>query len=430
MSLPPMYRRLGLLAIALSLSWLVLLRGYADYLARPAPDRALALNAGQPEALVWSAEQALTSGRFDDAHVLAARALGEQPFEGKAMRILGAVAQARGDRTRALALMRMAVATTPRESAAQFWLAINALADKDIEAALSRLDRLLRFEPVVQDQVFPILALIAGSPEGAGPISRILAGGAPWRGEFLGRLIRDAESSADLSRLFKAIREAGGQISPGELDQFASRLFTRREWPRLRRLAAQLEVGEPILLHDGSFDGNSSLSWLGWRVTKVPGVDIQLSAVREGNAALRLVFLDRRVPFRNVSQSLLLKTGSYRLSGRARSVDLRTALGLVWVLSCAENNAVIAESARLLGTRDWHPFELAFEVPEEQCGGQILTLVLAARIAAEQQVAGEAWFDDLAIRSAPSASGDSPVNSAGPSADKLQTPADTRLRGS
>lgn len=398
MRLLPLHRRLGLLVLAMCLAWLLIARGYADYLARVAPERALALNADQPVALLRHAEEALADSRFEDAQALALQALRKQPFEGKSLRILGAVAESRGDRVRALALMKLAVAMTPRESAAQFWLAINALADKDIDGALLRFDRLLRFEPEVQVQVFPILALIAASPNGVGPISRYLAADAPWRSGFVGRLVRESESSAALSRLFNAIRAAGGQVQPSEIDQFAARLFARREWPRLRRLVAQMDGEQPALLHDGGFDGKGALPLLGWKLAKVPGVDLQIAAADGANPALRLVFLDRRVPFQHVSQSLLLLPGSYTLSGRARSTNLQTALGLSWIVRCVDNNAVIATSARLLGTHDWHPFEVAFEVPEQLCGGQTLTLVLAARIAAEQHAVGEAWFDDLVIK--------------------------------
>ncbi|HWS25158.1 MAG TPA: hypothetical protein VN259_01165, partial [Xanthomonadales bacterium] len=322
MRLSPLHRRLGLLALAVCLGWLLVARGYADYLARVAPDRALALNADQPVALMRQAEKALADSRLDDAQTLALRALRAQPFEGRSLRILGAVAESRGDRARALALMDMAVATTPRESAAQFWLAINALADKDVNGALLRFDRLLRFEPEVQGDVFPILALIAVSPNGVGPISRYLAADTPWRAAFVGRLVRDTESSAAVSRLFNAIRDAGGHVRQDEIDQFAARLFARREWPRLRRLVAQLDGEQPALLRDGGFDGNGPLSLLGWSLTKVPGVDLKIAAENGANPALRLVFLDRRVPFQHVSQSLLLLPGSYTLSGRARSTNL------------------------------------------------------------------------------------------------------------
>jgi hypothetical protein len=153
------------------------------------------------------------------------------------------------------------------------------------------------------------------------------------------------------------------------------------------------------LLQDGGFDGVGRGPLLGWSVGKVAGGDVLLAAPEgNGNRALRLLFHDRRVPFRHVSQTLLLKPGRYELFGRARLEELRAALGLGWNLSCVESNASLGKSERLLGTSRWREFSFAFVVPEENCGAQLLQLVLDARIAAEQQVAGEAWFDDLQIR--------------------------------
>jgi tetratricopeptide (TPR) repeat protein len=392
-------RLIGLCALAAALVWL-LSRGYADYLARPAPERALALNAGQPEALVVMAERALGAGALDDAAAQASRALVAHPFEGRALRLLGAVAEQQGNRDRAYALMRRAVATTPRESAAQFWLAINALIDQDLDAALQRLDRLLRFEPATHRDVFPILATIALNPVGVGALSQYLVAAAPWRSEFMSRLVGQADSSADVARLYRAIAKAGGEISESELDLLANRLLTRREWPQLRKLLlARSPESASRLLEDAGFDGIGRGPLLGWSVAKVPGADVLMAApAGADNLALRLVFHDRRVAFRHVSQILLLRPGRYQLSGRVRLDDLRTALGLGWNLSCIESSAALGKSERLLGNSEWRAFGFAFAVPETNCGAQLLQLVLDARIAAEQQVVGEAWFDDFHIQ--------------------------------
>lgn len=396
---PPWRRLIGLCVLAVALAWL-LARGYADYLARQAPERALSLNGGQPEALVLLAERALLAGEFDAVAAHASRVLAAQPFEGRALRFLAAVAEQQGDRERALALMRLAVAVAPRDTVAQYWLAINALVDKDLDGALQRLDRLLRFQPETLPQVFPILAAIAVDPVGVGPLSTYLAADVPWRSQFMGPLIAEADSSADVARLFRAIVKAGGQISEGETDLLAHRLLTSRDWPQLRKLmlAAAPDWGSR-LLQDGGFDGDGRGPLLGWSVAKVPGADVLLAAPADaGNRALRVLFHDRRVPFQHVSQTLLLQPGRYQLSGRARLEDLRAALGLVWNLSCIESNASLGKSERLLGSSGWREFGFVFVVPDVNCGAQLLQLVLDARIAAEQQVVGEAWFDDLQIQ--------------------------------
>ncbi len=385
-------------AVALGALWLVLVRGYADYLARPLPERALTLDSAQPEALVRSAESALRQGRADLALSLAQRALRTQPLEGRALRVLGAVAELSGDRDTANALMQAAAARAPRDSATQFWLAINALADRDLDRALAKLDRLVRVEPELQGDVFPILATVATNPVGARAMAGYLIADSPWRASFLSGLISQA-GVADLRRLFRAIEAAGGRLTDEEFDQFAMRLWGARQWRSLRAWIKHRSPGpSATLVHDGGFDGDGRGPFLGWSQRRVAGADTQIAAnAGNGRTALRVSFHDRRVPYAHVEQALLLPPGRYRLSVQARPVDLKTALGIGWVLSCVENGKTLGQTESLLGSSDWRPTSAHFEVPENDCGGQTLVLKLAARIAAEQQAAGVIWFDDLSI---------------------------------
>lgn len=404
-------RQLGLFGLLLVLLWLVGVRGYSDYLARVLPERALALNPSQPEALLRAAESALLTHRLGEAENLAREALRIAPMSGPALRVLGAVAEARGDQARARQLIELAVAVTPRDTAGQFWLAINALVARDLGDCLRRLDRLLRFEPQVEPDAFPILATIAVSPAGVGAIAGTLAQDPPWRGGFMQQLIYQAPAATDVLRLFRAISAEQGKVHPGEWDALIARLIAANDWIRLRRLlSAHPELGSAnTLVHDGAFDGDGHGPVLGWNIGRVPGADAMISEdpSAAGNRALRLQFHDRRVPFRHVSQLLLLQPGPYRLTGRVRLVDLQTPRGLAWTLTCTPGQAVIGKSELLSGSSDWRAFDIQFQVPEDNCGGQSLVLAVEARIAAEQQIVGEAWFDDLQIAAlAPRSSAD------------------------
>lgn len=392
-------RRFVLPLLALALGWLVLIRGYADYLARPEPERALALSAGQPEALMTLADAALRGADLDLAQTYASRALESQPLEGRALRILGAVAERRGEHPRALALMRAAAERTPRDSAAQFWLAINALADRDLGAALLKLDRLVRFEPELQRDVFPIFATIASNPVGASSIAPYLAADAPWRDELMQGLVAQAGEIGVLTRLLRAIEAAGGRIRVEENALVVQRLWTQRDFSRLRPWLQRMDPDTPpALLYDTGFDGRGTGPWRGWSIEKAVGVDAVPGADLGGGArGLRLVFHDRRVPYRHISQRLLLPPGHYRMSARLRLFKLDTAQGLRWLLSCVDNGETIASTEALRGDRDWSVVSTAFDVAAAGCGGQELRLQLGWRIAAEQQIRGEAWFDELRI---------------------------------
>ncbi|MGE4071176.1 MAG: tetratricopeptide repeat protein [Lysobacterales bacterium] len=394
-------RRAGLICLALLLLWLVLARGYADYLARVLPQRALVLNAGQSEALLVEAEAALREQRLDRAEQLARSALRTAPLSGPALRVLGAAAEARGDRGRARALISLGVAATPRDTAGQFWLAINALADKDLEGCLKRLDRLLRFEPEIEADAFPILATIAVSPAGVRAMAQTLAADPSWRREFVVQLVQQAPTAVDVLRLFREIRAAGGEVHETETDQLMRRLIAANDWKRMRRLleVSTASTGTGTGLSNGDFNGPGPGPHLDWELGRVVGADVLIAddPRQPGNRALQLVFHDRRVPFQHVSHWLLLTPGAYRLAGRVRLVELQAARGLIWTISCAANGPAIAQSARLTGNRDWSEFSMDFTVPRENCSGQRLLLSVDARIAAEQQIAGEVWFDDIRI---------------------------------
>lgn len=394
-------RLLGLCALSMALIWLVGVRGYADYLAQVLPERALALNTKQAEALLVQAEQALRAHRIDDAETMASTALQVAPLSGKALRILGAVSELRGNPVKAQALMELAVATTPRDTAGQFWLAINALANRDLQGCLQRLDRLMRFEPAIAADAFPILATIAISPAGVKSIAETLAANPPWRPGFMAALIRQAPAVTDVLRLFKAIITAKGQVQSPEWEQLNARLIAAGDWKQLRRvLASRPEFqSRTELLGDGGFDGDGQGILLGWAIRRVVGADVMMTVDPNlpANHLLYLYFHDRRVAFHHVSQLLLLTPGNYQLTGRVRLTSLTTAQGLSWSMTCAPGSLVIGKSELLSGTSDWREFSMTFEVPADGCGGQTLALGLEARIAAEQQISGEAMFDDFRV---------------------------------
>ena len=398
-------RVFGLVTVSLFLAWLVGIRGYADYLAGPAPERALALNSTQPEALLAKAELALVARRYADAERLASLALRAAPMSGPALRVLGAVAEVHGDSHKAMALIEQAVATTPRDTAGQFWLAINALANRDLPGCLQRLDRLLRIEPEVARDAFPVLATIAVSPAGVADMAKVLAPDPPWRAGFMSDLIAQAPSVIDVLRLFRGITAAGGSVMALESDRLAARMSAAGDWRRLRKLIAETagSVAASELIHDGAFDGRGRGPLLGWDIGRVSGADALIGddPQRAGNRVLHLAFYGRRVPFRHVSQLLLLRPGRYQLSGRVRLSGLETSQGLVWTVSCARGATRLGNSEKLRGSSEWRSFSIQFEVPAtDDCGGQDLRLLLDARIAAEQQVVGEAWFDDFTLDSA------------------------------
>jgi hypothetical protein len=114
--------------------------------------------------------------------------------------------------------------------------------------------------------------------------------------------------------------------------------------------------------------------------------------------ALHVEFGDTRVPYQNVSKVLMLTPGHYRFQGMVKATGIETERGLLWRVVCADGTKTkIGETPDVKGSFAWRRFSVEFEVPEEGCRAQVLTLSLDARAALDQQIAGEIWYDALTI---------------------------------
>ena len=93
---------------------------------------------------------------------------------------------------------------------------------------------------------------------------------------------------------------------------------------------------------------------------------------------------------------MLAAPGSHTLRWAYRLDALNTPRGLRWVAACASTGAELGVSPLLAGQAAWREAGFAFEVPVG-CPAVALRLELAARIPAETQAYGTAWFDDVRL---------------------------------
>jgi hypothetical protein len=159
-------------------------------------------------------------------------------------------------------------------------------------------------------------------------------------------------------------------------------------------------------VHNGGFGFLPSGLPFDWTFEDVAGAKVSVIGRPDDNAnlALRVEFNGNRVPFRHVSQMLLLRPGRYELKALGRADALENERGLWWTISCAEGKP-LRETNRISGTSGWQELKMDFVVPDEMCVAQRLELALAARIPIESQVSGEAWFDDIVVSQLKSVSG-------------------------
>lgn len=388
-------------------AWRVLSLGMADHLASSAPARALAWRDGHPLALV---ELALHGEGLPQAAALARSALSANPLEGRAYRALGVLADAQGNRPLAASLYEAAVARAPRDLPSRLWLERHYLGSGQLLPALRQLDLSLRVEPGLRARQFPILAGLAALPSTRAAISATLASRPLWRPEFLEYLCQQGADSGAVDALLARLSAAPGGLAPRESATWIERLLRERRWNEayLAWTSALDAEGRAALgrVFDGGFERESGNFGFDWRTAQAPGSAIERLATPGaiGKLALRVSFDETRLQSGQPRQLLLLSTGDFVLSGRARAEQLETRPGLAWELSCADTGQLLARSTPLSGTTPWQRFSTSFQVPGHECAAQWLALAVSARLPSEQLISGDAWFDELRIaRSGPPA---------------------------
>lgn len=389
------------------LGWRVLSLGLADHYAQNQPERALFWRDDHPEALLRAAELAAqVPAKAESAADYARRALRSDPLDGRPYRVLARLADARGDKAKALELFQIAARRAPRDPIAHLWLLDHHMRQEDPAQALAHLDILLRTQPELIARFEPLLVALAGAPPAHEALAAVLADLPPWRGPLLATAARKVENTDNVAPLFEALRGQPRGLKAAELS------------PWLDRLVSEGRVGQAYLLwvsnlpperqknlgnvFNGGFEHAPDPVGFDWRFGRVSGARIERlgGAGVTGKAALRLAFGHRRVPFAHVRQMLALAPGRYRLALRARADGLRSERGLVWQVSCVAGGPPLGQTEPLRGQTPWHSVQMDFEVPAD-CAGQWLLLQVPARIEAEQQIGGQAWFDDLKVRRLP-----------------------------
>src|SRR5262249_44994940 len=154
------------------------------------PERALAVRPDSATALSALAANNLTSGATDDASLdaiaaLAQRALVANPLDRDAIRLLGLVADLKGDTARADTLMQVATARSKRDSGAQTWLFDQRARAAAFAEALQHADVAMRTQPALYDSFGPPLIAVASDPAGKAAMLDALSRDPPWRGWFL-----------------------------------------------------------------------------------------------------------------------------------------------------------------------------------------------------------------------------------------------------
>jgi tetratricopeptide (TPR) repeat protein len=392
-------------AVVLSLAalacWRIVATAVSDHLAREHPQQALEWDHQNPTALVVLARQQLDRKELGAARDTALRLLKHEPLSGQGFVLLSRIAKDEGNASQATLLATIALRRAPHADSPLTWLLGQQLSQGRFADALDSLDRLLRISPGKRQGVFALLIELAGSPDFADALAAKLAERPAWRNQFVSDLINKGSASV-ADQILSGIQHLKG-LDADEFGRWIDRLGVTGRWGEAyaRWVGTLDQTARDGLtsLYNGSFETRPTGFGFDWRVEDVAGVIVDRDAIAGsgGSSAIKLMFLGHRVEGIPLHQWLLLSAGPYRLRFRANAQDLRGDRGVQWVIRCQGRGPELAVSEALNGTFDWSEHSVDFEIPENGCAAQDLSLRNAGAKGPGKFIIGTIWFDELSI---------------------------------
>ena len=393
----------GLLAVCLLLGGLAGAAALADRLSSANPEAALTIAPWHAGARVAQANALLqedTARPLEAAEKLR-RALQADPLVPQALLLLGQALDAAGDPAGAFASWDWAARVALRDGAAQAVLLERDLKGGRVDAALQRLDILLRGDPQNGATLLQKLSVLLSDRAFLEALTRQMEVAPPWRESMLKELARRAPQLDPVQALYWRLQRGTAPPSEDEMRPLLVRLVAEGRfeeayifWLESGRRDQRLK-GE--FLYNARFLAPPSNLLFDWTIDPTPGASVQIE--RTGaRRTLAVDFFGSRLGFQNVSQWLLLPPGDYVFSGLELADGVVSDRGVRWRMACAGDLAgELATTPSLTGTVAWREFSVAFSVPPT-CRAQRLVLEVPARVVLERVISGRVSFANLSLR--------------------------------
>ena len=324
------------------------------------------------------------------------------PLESTALDPLLLLDDVKGNREEIARWTTVMANRTLRDAPVQLAAIQYALARNDYAEVFHRYDALIRTQLNARPQLYAAIDQILAAPAAQDEFAKTLGSDPPWRTEFLNDALRGRLPAESSYRLLTLLKVTPNPPQQGELAELINRLLSEKMddtayfvW---LDFLSDAELKKAHALFDGGFDLPPRNLFFDWTMNQQSGAEAQITerAVGSSDHVLRVQFTSFRGFYGNVQQFTRLTPGSYVLRGQEKAEDMHAAAGLSWILWC-RNNTELGRSKPMSVETDWSEFQFSFVIPAVGCSTQFLRLESASRLAADQNVSGTLYFDDMAI---------------------------------
>lgn len=386
---------------AVWLGWQILLQ---PVIQRAPPELAVRVAPGSPLVLRRAAEAEMAAGvenedarRIGNAASLARDALAREPFNVRALRVIGLTEARAGRETAADEILTLAGNWSLRDDPAHAWLVEYRLRRGDYASSFAHADTLVRRREDIRPQVFRLFTAAAtqDAARAMPEVARLVDARPPWRQSYLDSLYANVEGLQVAANLAVLLQRGKAPLSNEELAQLYMHLLDKGQIEAVRTVRTRLNRPPAAAVSNGGFGDPAAPQPFQWKLAQEAGavVEIVPDDVRPADPALRIDY-DGYSTVRFAEQLLFLAPGRYRLSAEARAEAGEPAARMGWSLICAPGDQrVLSAPAADPSAAVWTPISAEFSIP---AGCQVQWLRLESR-GGDRRTPTVAWIDAVSI---------------------------------
>ena len=324
------------------LAWLSFIHAVANITWDRNPDVALYYVPDHPLALSRKADE-LFAQKQDPATLAKVEAMAKQSLRGGALnpvaiRVLGYVADVRGDTKKARELMLLSQKVSRRDFGTQLWLIEDAVARNDKKAALYHYDIAMRTTPSSFPILFPTLTGALNDPEVRVALAPIVRQAPSWLPVYLGDAINSIENPANLAEV---VVKAGGlpdeEAYRGLSNSLLGQLAAKNKFPAFRQFYLSLKGAGRAAFQSASLTKdtvNIPYPAMGWQVVENPGIGGSFSQANNKGQFSVSAFAGSGERGELMRKMLFLDPGSYRFRVQYSALDGVSDAEIRWDLYC------------------------------------------------------------------------------------------------
>lgn len=323
-------------------AWLSFIHAVANVTWQQNPDMALRFVPDHPLALSRKADE-LFAEKQDPATLKKVEAMAKESLRGGALnpvaiRLLGYVADVRGDRKKARELMLLSQKVSRRDFGTQLWLIEDAVARNDKKQALYHYDIALRTTPSSFSILLPTLTGALNDPEVRVALAPYLKTAPEWVPAFLGEAINTAENPANVADVL---------VKAGSLpDRDDYRALSNSLLSQLAAKSKFTAFRQYYLSLPGSKDGSLQTAGLtkatvnlrypaaGWQLVENPVIGGSFSQADKQDRHTLTAFAGSGERGELMRKYLFLRPGTYRLVAQYAAQDGAPDAEIRWELQC------------------------------------------------------------------------------------------------